>query len=75
MSLALPCPQPMFAGIQVLINRGIAGRLSADQRNAGPALYVLAEDEYRAGDVSAKLAMCPQEDLSMDAKMRDKAYR
>ena len=40
---------PMFAGIQALIDQGLAGKgLSADQGNAAPTLYVLASREYAA---------------------------
>jgi subtilase family serine protease len=38
---------PMFAGIQALIDQGLAARgLSVDQGNAAPTLYALAADEY-----------------------------
>lgn len=40
---------PMFAGIQALIDQGLAAKgLSADQGNAAPTLYVLASREYAA---------------------------
>jgi subtilase family serine protease len=41
---------PMFAGIQALMDQGIASRgLSADQGNAAPTLYALAGEEYGTG--------------------------
>jgi subtilase family serine protease len=52
---------PMFAGIQALIDQGIAMRgLPADQGNAAPTLYALAQQEYggASGAVPATLAAC-----------------
>jgi subtilase family serine protease len=52
---------PMFAGIQALIDQGIAMRgLSADQGNAAPTLYALARQEYgdASGPAPASLAAC-----------------
>jgi len=52
---------PMFAGIQALIDQGVAMRgLSADQGNAAPTLYALASQEYGGpvGPASASLAAC-----------------
>jgi subtilase family serine protease len=51
----------MFAGIQALIDQGIASRgLPADQGNAAPTLYALAAKEYGAasGSTPASLASC-----------------
>lgn len=52
---------PMFAGIQALIDQGLAARgLSQDQGNAAPTLYALAADEYggATGPTPASLAVC-----------------
>ena len=52
---------PMMAGIQALIDQGIAARgLPADQGNAAPTLYALAGQEYGTGYgmVPASLAQC-----------------
>ena len=52
---------PMFAGIQALIDQGIAMRgLPADQGNAAPTLYALAAQEYGGpnGPAPASLAAC-----------------
>ncbi|WP_158883704.1 protease pro-enzyme activation domain-containing protein [Rhodanobacter sp. L36] len=52
---------PMFAGIQALIDQGIAMRgLPADQGNAAPTLYALAQQEYgsASGTAPASLAAC-----------------
>ena len=52
---------PMFAGIQALIDQGIAMRgLPADQGNAAPTLYALAAQEYGgpSGPAPASLAAC-----------------
>ncbi|WP_158882026.1 protease pro-enzyme activation domain-containing protein [Rhodanobacter sp. L36] len=52
---------PMFAGIQALIDQGIAMRgLPANQGNAAPTLYALAQQEYggASGAVPASLAAC-----------------
>jgi subtilase family serine protease len=51
---------PMFAGIQALIDQGLAMRgLPASQGNAAPTLYALAQQEYGdAGDKAATLATC-----------------
>ena len=52
---------PMFAGVQALIDQGIAMRgLPADQGNAAPTLYALAEQEYGGptGAAPATLATC-----------------
>jgi subtilase family serine protease len=52
---------PMFAGIQALIDQGIAMRgLPADQGNAAPTLYSLASQEYggATGAAPASLAAC-----------------
>ena len=52
---------PMFAGIQALIDQGVAMRgLSPDQGNAAPTLYALAANEYgNAGKPnSAGLSAC-----------------
>jgi hypothetical protein len=51
----------MFAGIQALIDQGLAARgLSANQGNAAPTLYALAANEYGIADApnSANLATC-----------------
>lgn len=51
----------MFAGIQALIDQGLAARgLPVDQGNAAPTLYALAADEYGAASGSAptSLANC-----------------
>jgi subtilase family serine protease len=52
---------PMFAGVQALIDQGIAMRgLPADQGNAAPTLYALAAQEYGTGtgNPPATLAAC-----------------
>ncbi len=52
---------PMFAGIQALMDQGLAARgLSADQGNAAPTLYALAAQEYgsSSGPVPTSLATC-----------------
>ena len=52
---------PMFAGIQALIDQGIAMRgLPADQGNAAPTLYALARQEYGGanGPLPTSLAAC-----------------
>ncbi|MEO6927380.1 MAG: S53 family peptidase [Rhodanobacter sp.] len=52
---------PMFAGIQALINQGLAARgLPLNQGNAAPTLYALAAQEYGGafGSVPASLAAC-----------------
>lgn len=52
---------PMFAGIQALIDQGIAMRgLPANQGNAAPTLYALAQQEYGgpSGPVPTSLAAC-----------------
>jgi len=52
---------PMFAGIQALIDQGVAARgLNPDQGNAAPTLYALAEQEYgnSTGKAPASLATC-----------------
>jgi subtilase family serine protease len=52
---------PMFAGIQALIDQGLAAKgLSPNQGNAAPTLYALAADEYGAakGTPPASLAAC-----------------
>ncbi len=52
---------PMFAGIQALIDQGLAAKgLPKDQGNAAPTLYALAQNEYGAasGAVPASLAAC-----------------
>jgi len=52
---------PMFAGVQALIDQGIAMRgLPADQGNAAPTLYALAQQEYGGpnGPAPASLAAC-----------------
>lgn len=52
---------PMFAGIQALMDQGLAARgLNADQGNAAPTLYALAAEEYgsSSGPVPASLATC-----------------
>lgn len=52
---------PMFAGIQALIDQGLAAKgLSQDQGNAAPTLYALAEQEYggASGNAPASLAAC-----------------
>ena len=52
---------PMFAGIQALIDQGLAARgLNADQGNAAPTLYALAAAEYgkASGPVPASLSAC-----------------
>jgi subtilase family serine protease len=52
---------PMFAGVQALIDQGIAMRgLPADQGNAAPTLYALAAQEYGgpSGPAPASLAAC-----------------
>ncbi len=52
---------PMFAGIQALIDQGLAMRgLPADQGNAAPTLYALAGKEYGTGmdTPPASLAAC-----------------
>ncbi len=52
---------PMFAGIQALMDQGLAARgLSADQGNAAPTLYALAAQEYggASGPAPASLATC-----------------
>jgi subtilase family serine protease len=51
----------MFAGVQALIDQGIAERgLPADQGNAAPTLYALAAKEYggSTGPTPASLATC-----------------
>lgn len=52
---------PMFAGIQALIDQGLARKgLTPDQGNAAPTLYALAMDEYGGahGAAPASLAAC-----------------
>jgi subtilase family serine protease len=52
---------PMFAGIQALIDQGVAMRgLPADQGNAAPTLYALAQQEYGGptGTAPPSLAAC-----------------
>ncbi|WP_158543550.1 S53 family peptidase [Dyella solisilvae] len=52
---------PMFAGIQALIDQGLAAKgLPASQGNAAPTLYALAAEEYGGakGGVPASLAAC-----------------
>lgn len=52
---------PMFAGIQALIDQGLVMRgMPADQGNAAPTLYALAQQEYGgpSGQVPASLAAC-----------------
>jgi len=52
---------PMFAGIQALMDQGLAARgLNADQGNAAPTLYALAAKEYGGptGSTPASLATC-----------------
>ena len=52
---------PMFAGIQALIDQGLAARgLPLDQGNAAPTLYALASSEYGTGSgpAPASLAAC-----------------
>jgi len=52
---------PMFAGIQALIDQGLAARgLPIDQGNAAPTLYALAAEEYGSatGPTPASLATC-----------------
>jgi len=52
---------PMFAGIQALIDQGLVMRgLPADQGNAAPTLYALAQQEYGAasGPAPASLSAC-----------------
>ena len=52
---------PLMAGIQALIDQGIAARgLPADQGNAAPTLYALAGQEYGTGTgtAPASLAQC-----------------
>ena len=52
---------PMFAGIQALIDQGLAASgVPADQGNAAPTLYALAATEYggATGAAPASLAAC-----------------
>ncbi|OOG40363.1 protease pro-enzyme activation domain-containing protein [Rhodanobacter sp. C05] len=52
---------PMFAGIQALIDQGLAARgLNQDQGNAAPTLYALAANEYGSATQpnSASLSTC-----------------
>lgn len=52
---------PMFAGIQALMDQGLANRgMPADQGNAAPTLYALAAKEYggATGTAPATLAAC-----------------
>jgi len=52
---------PMFAGIQALIDQGLAARgLPTDQGNAAPTLYALAANEYGTATSpnSANLTAC-----------------
>jgi subtilase family serine protease len=52
---------PMFAGIQALINQGLAARgVPQDQGNAAPTLYALAANEYGGAHNpnSASLSTC-----------------
>lgn len=51
---------PMFAGIQALMDQGLAARgLEADQGNAAPTLYALAANEYgQSATAPASLAAC-----------------
>ena len=52
---------PMFAGIQALINQGLAARgLPLNQGNAAPTLYALAAQAYGSawGPTPASLATC-----------------
>lgn len=52
---------PMFAGIQALIDQGLAAKgLPANQGNAAPTLYALAEEEYGGakGSAPSSLAVC-----------------
>ncbi|HEY0199145.1 MAG TPA: S53 family peptidase [Rhodanobacter sp.] len=52
---------PMFAGIQALMDQGLAARgLPIDQGNAAPTLYALAAIEYggATGTTPASLATC-----------------
>lgn len=51
----------MFAGIQALMNQGLAARgLPLDQGNAAPTLYVIAATEYggATGPAPPSLALC-----------------
>ncbi|WP_158884901.1 S53 family peptidase [Rhodanobacter sp. L36] len=52
---------PMFAGIQALMDQGLAARgVAKDQGNAAPTLYALAATEYggASGPAPASLAAC-----------------
>jgi len=52
---------PMFAGIQALMDQGLAARgVAKDQGNAAPTLYALAANEYGAatGSTPSSLATC-----------------
>ncbi|MBB6188440.1 protease pro-enzyme activation domain-containing protein [Rhodanobacter sp. MP7CTX1] len=52
---------PMFAGIQALIDQGLAAHgLNVDQGNVAPTLYALAAKEYgnATGPVPASLGIC-----------------
>jgi subtilase family serine protease len=52
---------PMFAGIQALMDQGLAARgVTANQGNAAPTLYALAAQEYGGptGTAPASLATC-----------------
>ena len=52
---------PMFAGIQALMDQGLAARgLNVDQGNAAPTLYALAGQEYggASGPAPSSLAAC-----------------
>ncbi|OOG59318.1 protease pro-enzyme activation domain-containing protein [Rhodanobacter sp. C03] len=52
---------PMFAGIQALIDQGLAARgLNQDQGNAAPTLYALAANEYGTASQpnAASLSTC-----------------
>jgi subtilase family serine protease len=61
---------PMFAGVQALIDQGLAMRgLPADQGNAAPTLYALAQQEYggATGAAPASLANCNADNGSATA--------
>lgn len=60
---------PMFAGIQALVEQGLTMRgLAANQGNAAPTLYALAQQEYggATGPAPASLAACNADDPADD---------
>ncbi|HEY0199320.1 MAG TPA: protease pro-enzyme activation domain-containing protein [Rhodanobacter sp.] len=61
---------PLFAGIQALIDQGLAMRgMPKDQGNAAPALYAIAATEYgvRNSTLPASLAACSADNSTSSA--------